>query len=71
MPDSKIELSENGLQVKAEIPFKKETSIFEQNGISANIISNENGALRIVFVPSAVKISDIPSAVEKIKSIIL
>lgn len=71
LPDSKIELSENGLQVKAEIPFKKETSIFEQNGISANIISNENGALRIVFVPSAVKISDIPSAVEKIKSIIL
>lgn len=71
LPDSKIELSENGLQVKAEIPFKKETSIFEQNGISANIISNENGALRIVFVPSAVKISDIPSAIEKIKSIIL
>ena len=71
LPNSKIELSENGLQVKAEIPFKKETSIFEQNGISANIISNENGALRIVFVPSAVKISDIPSAVEKIKSIIL
>lgn len=71
LPDSKIKLSENGLQVKAEIPFKKETSIFEQNGISANIISNENGALRIVFVPSAVKISDIPSAVEKIKSIIL
>lgn len=71
LPDSKIELSENGLQVKAEIPFKKETSIFEQNGISANIISNENGTLRIVFVPSAVKISDIPSAVEKIKSIIL
>ena len=71
LPDSKIELSENGLQVKAEIPFKKETSIFEQNGISANIISNENGALRIVFVPSAVKISDIPSAVEKIKSTIL
>lgn len=71
LPDSKIELSENGLQVKAEIPFKKETSIFEQNGISANIISNENGALRLVFVPSAVKISDIPSAVEKIKSIIL
>lgn len=71
LPDSKIELSENGLQVKAEIPFKKEASIFEQNGISANIISNENGALRIVFVPSAVKISDIPSAVEKIKSIFL
>lgn len=71
LPDSKIELSENGLQIKAEIPFKKETSIFEQNGISANIISNENGTLRIVFVPSAVKISDIPSAVEKIKSIIL
>ena len=71
LPDSKIELSENGLQVKAEIPFEKETSIFEQNGISANIVSYENGKLRIVFVPSAVKISDIPSAVEKIKSIIL
>lgn len=71
LPDSKIELSENGLQVKAEIPFEKETTIFEQNGISANIVSYENGKLRIVFVPSAVKISDIPSAVEKIKSIIL
>lgn len=71
LPDSKIELSENGLQVKAEIPFEKETTIFEQNGISANIVSYENGMLRIVFVPSAVKISDIPSAVEKIKSIIL
>lgn len=71
LPDSKIELSENGLQVKAEIPFEKETTIFEQNGISANIVSYENGMLRIVFVPSAVKISDIPSAVEKIKSTIL
>ncbi|WP_448900855.1 MocR-like pyridoxine biosynthesis transcription factor PdxR [Eubacterium sp.] len=71
LPDSKIELSENGLQVKAEIPFEKETTIFEHNGISANIVSYENGMLRIVFVPSAVKISDIPSAVEKIKSIIL
>lgn len=71
LPDSKIELSENGLQVKAEIPFEKETTIFEHNGISANIVSYENGMLRIVFVPSAVKISDIPSAIEKIKSIIL
>lgn len=71
LPDSKIELSENGLQVKAEIPFEKEMTIFEQNGISANIVSYENGMLRIVFVPSAVKISDIPSAVEKIKSTIL
>lgn len=71
LPDSKIELSENGLQVKAEIPFEKETTIFEHNGISANIVSYENGKLRIVFVPSAVKISDIPSAVEKIKSTIL
>lgn len=71
LPDSKIELSENGLQVKAEIPFEKETTIFEQNGISANIVSYENRMLKIVFVPSAVKISDIPSAVEKIKSTIL
>lgn len=69
LPNAKIGLSENGLQVKAEVPFTKDYRIFEQNGISANIVECNNDNLKIVFVPSAIKTDEIPKAIEIIKSI--
>ena len=69
LPNAKIGLSENGLQVKAEVPFTKDYRIFEQNGISANIVECNNNNLKIVFVPSAIKADEIPKAIEIIKSI--
>lgn len=69
LPNAKIGLSENGLQVKAEVPFTKDYRIFEQNGISANIVECNNNNLKIVFVPSAIKTDEIPKAIEIIKSI--
>lgn len=70
LPDAKISLSENGLQVKIETEFDKDIKLFEQNGISANIVAGENGILKAVFVPSAVKYDDIPKAIAAIKSIL-
>ncbi len=69
LPNAKIGLSENGLQVKAEVPFTKDYRIFEQNGISANIVECNNDNLKIVFVPSAIKTDEISKAIEIIKSI--
>ena len=71
LPNAKINLSENGLQVKAEVPFNNNYKAFEQNGINANIVDCSNGKLKIVFVPSAIKSDDIPKAIKIIKSIIL
>lgn len=71
LPNAKINLSENGLQVKAEVPFTKDYKVFEQNGISANIVECNNGNLKIVFVPSAIKTDEIPKAIEIIKSTII
>lgn len=71
LPNAKINLSENGLQVKAEVPFNNNYKAFEQNGINANIVDCSNGKLKIVFVPSAIKNDDIPKAIKIIKSIIL
>lgn len=71
LPNAKINLSENGLQVKAEVPFTKDYKVFEQNGISANIIECNNDNLKIVFVPSAIKTDEIPKAIEIIKSTII
>ncbi|MFQ9064642.1 MAG: hypothetical protein ACLR5R_05860 [Eubacterium sp.] len=71
LPNAKINLSENGLQVKAEVLFNNNYKAFEQNGIAANIVDCSNGKLKIVFVPSAIKSDDIPKAIKIIKSIIL
>lgn len=71
LPNAKINLSENGLQVKAEVMFNNNYKAFEQNGINANIVDCSNGKLKIVFVPSAIKNDDIPKAINIIKSIIL
>ena len=71
LPNAKINLSENGLQVKAEVLFNNNYKAFAQNGIAANIVDCSNGKLKIVFVPSAIKNDDIPKAINIIKSIIL
>ncbi len=70
LPNAKISLSENGLQVKAEVKFNRDYKLFEQNGISVNIVDCNNGKLKVVFVPSAIKNDEIPKAIEIIKSII-
>lgn len=70
LPNAKISLSENGLQVKVEVKFNKNYKLFEQNGISVNIVDCSNGRLKVVFVPSAIKNDEIPKAIEIIKSII-
>ncbi len=70
LPNAKISLSENGLQIKAEVKFNKNYKLFEQNGISVNIVDCSNGRLKVVFVPSAIKNDEIPKAIKIIKSII-
>lgn len=64
---TKIEISENALQVKMIVPFNKSLDTFEQNGIAVNIAGYKNGYIKLVLSPSAIAEKDIPNAVLQLK----
>lgn len=70
IPNAKISISENGLQVKMWVKFYKDINLFEDKGISANILDYSNNNLKIIFTTSAINENDIPNAIEIIKSIV-
>lgn len=54
IPDAKISISENGLQIKLECSFDKELSVFESSGISVYVKCYEMGKLQLVLSPSSI-----------------
>lgn len=71
IPNAKFKISENGLQIKAEVPFNKDIRIFEENQISINISSYENGMLKIVLIPSSIEGKELNIVAQKLKSILV
>ena len=67
LPDAKLEIGENTLQIKLSIPFDKDISIFEENSLSVHISSYENGVINLLLIPSAISKNDIPNAVKALK----
>lgn len=67
---TKIEISENSLQVKIIVPFDKDTDVFEKNQISVNIADQKNGFIKLVLSSSAIAEKDMSKAVSKLKEAI-
>lgn len=67
---TKIEISENSLQVKIIVPFDKDTDVFEKNQISVNIADQKNGFIKLVLSSSAIAEKDMSKAVSKLKDAI-
>lgn len=71
LPNTKIEISENALQIKIETPFNKNLDVFEQNHIKVNVESYENGILKIVLNISGIPEDNFSDAIKIIKKSIL
>lgn len=65
-----ISISENSLQVKMKVKFNKDLSIFEENGISANVLSYSDNVLSMVLSPSAINEKEIPNVAKIIANIV-
>ncbi len=70
LPDSKISISENGLQIKLEAKYNKDVKSFSDAGIALNISSYDNHVLKAVLTPSALNENIFNEAIDKIAEII-
>lgn len=68
IPNAKYSLGENGLQVKMEFDFDKDTSCFYNNGILLNIDKYEGSSIRLVLIPSAISECEIEDCIKALKS---
>ena len=59
LPKAKIQISENGLQVKITCAFDGPLDEFEKNSMAINIVDYSNGILKLYLTPSAVDENDI------------
>lgn len=71
IPQAKCVISENGLQIKIQIPFNKNIDAFEKNGLCIKIESYENNILKFVLIPSAIEVNEIDGAIYALKSALL
>lgn len=71
LPKAKCTISENGLQIKVEMPFEKNIDVFEKHSLSVKIESLENGVLKLVLIPSAVENDGIDDAIYALKDALL
>lgn len=71
IPMAEFEISENGLQIKAQIKFNKEIDIFEKNQVSVSVSGYENGILKMVLIPSAIPAKELNSVADKLKAILV
>ena len=65
--NSKIEISENALQIIMTIPFDKNIEVFEKNGIAVSVESYESGILKIIFNTGAVPQNAFKEAINALK----
>lgn len=71
MPDAKISIGENMLQIKFECFFNKNTDIFEKHGIAVYVESYENNRLRLIISPSGIPANNLENAAIALKNAIL
>lgn len=70
IPDAKCSIGENGLQVKLEADFYKDTDEFEKQGISVNIKSCKSNRIQIILTSSAIAQKDLKNAVIALKKVL-
>ncbi|MDE6469945.1 MAG: PLP-dependent aminotransferase family protein [Eubacterium sp.] len=70
MPDAKIEIGENTLQIILTADFEKELTAFENEGIKVFVEKFENGKIVMVLSPSAIAYTNLEEAVKRLKKAI-
>ena len=65
--ETKIEISENSLQIIMRTKFNCESDIFIKNGISVFIESLENGIITLVLNPASIPDNKLEDAVKALK----
>lgn len=68
LPDAKIEIGENTLQIIITATFKKELSAFEDEGIKVFVEKAENGKIILVLSPSAIPYFKLEEAAKRLKT---
>lgn len=69
--NAKIKISDNALQIKMTVPFNKDVTVFEENGIKVFIEGYENGTLKLVLNTGSIQTNEFESAVNSLKKAIL
>ena len=69
--ETKIEISENSLQIIMRTKFNCESDIFIKNGISVFIESLENGIITLVLNPASIPDNKLKDAVKALKKAML
>lgn len=70
LPNAKISIGENGLQVKLECEFNKDVNVFEDNGISVYIKEYNKYKIKLVLSPSAISSSRINDCAKALASVL-
>lgn len=70
LPNAKIEIGENTLQIILTAQFKNDLSIFEQSGLKVFIEKYENGEIVLVISPAGIPYKMLKDAAEKLKAIL-
>ncbi len=71
LPDAKIEIGENTLQIVLISRFNKDSSVFERFGLKVFTEKYENGEIVLVLSPSAIPNSELDIIAKKLKMSIL
>lgn len=67
MPDAKIEIGDNNLQLMITAPFCKSNDSFEKSGLLVNIERIENNVITIVCSPAGIPYDELESVANLIK----
>lgn len=70
LPKAKIQISENGLQVKITCAFDGSLDEFEKNSMAINLVDYSNGILKLYLTPSAVDENDIEKSTQILSNIL-
>ncbi|MDE6156093.1 MAG: PLP-dependent aminotransferase family protein, partial [Eubacterium sp.] len=70
LPDAKIEIGENTLQIILTADFKKQLTSFEDEGIKVFVEKFENGKIVMVLSPSAIAHTNLEEAAKRLKKAI-
>lgn len=65
--ETKIEISENSLQIIMRTKFNCESDVFIKNGLSVFIESLENGIITLVLNPASIPDNKLEDAVKALK----
>ena len=71
MPDAKIEIGENTLQIILVTEFHKPSSEFEQSGLKVFIEKYGNNKIILVISPSGIPSSELETAAQRLTDVII